>query len=728
MRYSFYIDFGNGYQQAYPDFIDKFKIVRRIGVDDIEKYFYRILWGKIQFSNKPFLFSSTNLDTYRIFDFIKNDAFNYDTKITVKFITDNIEIVGYFGKNDCTFDDDRKILTVTPSVIDKYTDILENWETEVNFDNWEFTNGTTNIEITNVELKTFQDWPYPSLTIGGQPYTPRNLVTQKAYEEEGGLSAYFDGNKPKESLFDDEYWGFGGTHVIYTSFPEEHGDFSLADRVEILSQEPNLVNASTLPIQYGDYELSKFRVYEGTRTGGLFGNKWRQLYCETWFSREEEIKIDVVDPGNDYGFESPIGEGWHMRISRIKGGKNAHLWTRKPFNGAYSESWGAPVEFINNGLSNYSWNWYKYMETSLQYDNSMNSIQLESTINVRDFLEHIIHNTSSSLANMQFKSTFFFNDLEEELEVLNNTNGFNYVTGAKNYLNNIKLFFTKDLVIPSDDEVGAYPVFTLRSILEDLNKVFVNKLTWFIDDNGYFRIEHVRFVDLRKTALDISNDELIKFTSYWEFDKSIMFEHYKYNQINSGYVDFTNNTVLFNKIISNNRNTDLKKEYSTSLISTDAKYCILNSGDIKEGVVLITTDDNNNVLNKTGIISNVVETNGFLALSNILYDFGRYEGMWYSGVMNGFDVFFTVTDRNKLGTELKLKGLKKSLFYKTQLGVGLIDEGEVDFENENTIIKLRYRYNSNVNGDVFALVFQKETDFIGAINNWADIDNYIISN
>lgn len=727
MRYNFYIDIGSGYQQAYPDFIDKFKITRKIGVDDIEKYFYRILWGKIQFSNKPYLYSQTNSNVYRIFDFIQNNTLGFDTKITVKFTTDNFEVIGYFGKNDCTFDYDRKILTVTPATVDQYTDILENWESEVNFDEWEFTNNTVTVEITNTELETIQDWPYPSITVGGQPYTPRNLIKEKDYVDNSGLYLYFDGNKPKETLYEDSYYRFEGMHKIYTSIIEEFGSFSLLDRIEILGQEPNLVNALTLPIEYGDYELSKFRVYEGTRTGGLSGKRWRQLYCETWFSREEEIKIDVIDPSNEYGFESPVGEGWHMRITRIKGGKNAHLWTRKPFGGAYSESWGVPVEVQNNGTKNFSWNWYKYLETSLQYDNSANTIAIESTINLRDFFEHILNNTHSSLSAMQFKSTFFFNDLEEELEVLNGTDGYNYVTGAKNYLNGLKLFFTKDLTVPGDDEVGAYPRFTLRSILEDLNKVFINKLTWFIDENGYFRIEHVRWVDLRKIPLDISTDELLKFTTYWEYDKAIMFEEYFYNQINSGYIDFTKNSVVFNKIVSNNRNTDLKKEYSTSLISTDARYCILNSTEIKEGIILITVDENDIVLNKTGIISGVVETNGYLALSNILYDFGRYEGMWHTGVMNGFNVFFTVTERNKLGTELKLKGLKKSLFYTTQIGIGLIDEGEIDFENENTIIKLRYRYNSNVNGDVFALVFQKESDFVGAVNNWADIDNYVIN-
>jgi hypothetical protein len=63
----------------------------------------------------------------------------------------------------------------------------------------------------------------------------------------------------------------------------------------------------------------------------------------------------------------------------------------------------------------------------------------------------------------------------------------------------------------------------------------------------------------------------------------------------------------------------------------------------------------------------------------------------------------------------------------------MLDSGKIDFENENTRIVLRYRYNSDATGDIFAIVFQKEEDgprlsFQGAENVWADIDNYSINN
>ena len=73
---------------------------------------------------------------------------------------------------------------------------------------------------------------------------------------------------------------------------------------------------------------------------------------------------------------------------------------------------------------------------------------------------------------------------------------------------------------------------------------------------------------------------------------------------------------------------------------------------------------------------------------------------------------------------LSLRGLQVSMFYKTQLGVGILTKGVIDFENENTFT-LKYRNDSSAMGDLFVLYFKKETDFAGAVNAWADIDNYI---
>ena len=734
MRYDFYIDIGGGYALAYPDNVEPFKITREAGDDDIEKFFYRIEWGKVQFSNKPNLYQTTTNDVYRLFDYIEANNFSFSIPIKFKVVTPKVTIEGYAGRNDFYFDSDRKILSVTPAVLDKYTPILENWETEVDFDDFTF-DGITVSATLQAKLVTMADWPYPSIYgTDNPPVTPRNRIKEKDYDNHGELYLYFDGNAPKDELYQDSYYKFEGIHYIYSDggggWVENYTSMDLQQRIDTLGWEVTPDNRETVPDEYGGWELSKFRVYEGTRTGGLSGKRWRNLYCHTWFSREEIVKIDVPDGTSDWGYEEPIGEGWCMRGTRWKAGKPAHLWTRKPFDGAYSEDWQTPVEFVNdNGSKEWNFTWNKYVETSLLYDDEDSEVlEYGTSIALRDFIEYILQNSAPELANMEFKSTFFFNDFQTSVPVLTGTSGFNYVTGRYNYLMGSRVIFGKDITIPEDGVVADNPAYKLKDVLSDLNKTFANRLTWFIDDAGYFRIEHFRWPDMFRAPLDISTNPLLAFTTQWEYDKANMFETYKYEQKNAGYPDFTNNIIEYDKVVSNNRNKDNSKKVSTDLFTTDFGYCALNPNKIDDNaLILIAVDDGNYILNQVGIISGNDETNGMMALSNLLVDFATYQGMWHEGTINGNFSYFKTTDRNKLGIELELEGTQLSLFYTTQIGIGIIDDGILDLDLENTKIKLRYRYNSNVNGDQFVLVFQKETDFVGAKNNWADIDNYEIT-
>lgn len=738
MRYKFYIDFtsGNGteYVRAYPDMVEPFNLRVKEDNDEIGENFYRLEWGKIKFRNNPKLFKETSNNVYRLFSILDDVNFPFSRAIYIKYeIEGSFTAIGYFGKNDCRYDYDRKIFDVTPAILDQYTNIYENNKKEIDFSDWEFTEGEIKVSVANSHLVTMQDWPWPAPKLAGyeQIYvTPRNLVKEKDYQAAGKLMAYFEGGKPKETLFSDRYWCFAGQHRIYMVDNQsvQYANYDLGQRVAILGQKVTPDNRVTIPNEYGDWELSSFKVYEGTRGGGLSGNRWRQLYCHTKFSREETIKIDVVNEEAKYGFEPPIGDGWNMRGVRFINGKNAHLWTRVPFNGGYSNSWELQSEVVNNEGSSFDWNWYRSLESKLLYDDDQNSFTFVTGIDFRAFIEHILHSMHPSLSGMAFKSTFFYNDYEEELAILNSASGFNYVNGQKNAFNHLKLFFTRDLVEHDEKERDTIPKITLENALNDINKVFANTLVWFIDTHGNFRIEHKKYMDLKRGTLNLIGNDLLNFTTEWSFDKARMFDEFIYNQVNAGYVDFTGNKVSFDHVISNNRNSDNKAVIDTEYITTDAAYCILNPTSLKQGIILLATDGTGNVMNHTGRISMSEETNGFLAMSYLLYEFGRYEGVWHVGVMNGENVNFNTTIRNKLGIELALDGRKESLFYVTQIGLGILDSGKIDFENETTRIILRYRYNSAVTGDIFAIAFQKEGDAIDAVNVWADIANYSINN
>ena len=543
------------------------------------------------------------------------------------------------------------------------------------------------------------------------------------------MNLYFEDGAPKQSLYADSYYGFAGSNLILTT--GFYGNFNIQDRIDILGQTPTSDKDSSgyyahLPADYGDFELCKFRVYEGNKTGGLSGKRWINLYCQTWFAREEIIKVDVEDTDSEWGFEKPEGDGWHMRLPIKKNGKNAHTWTRKPFNGAYESSWtlGNIIENTSN-ISN-TWYWSKYLESSINYPTSTSTGNLKTSINFKDFFEYLFSNSATELIGMKLKSTFFLNDDEDTFMSLVGSHGNNYVTGNKNYLNNCRFIFTKDIQPEESDKKNKVVKISIKKLFDELNKLFCNTLGFFIDDSGSLRIEHISIIDLYKNSINISNLDEIKFTSKWSFDKQQMFEKFEFNMVNSAYPDFCNNTTTFDKMVSNNRNQDSKLSLETTLISSDIKYCILNPSEISDGIILCAFDSKNILINSKCILSGEVEPNGVLSLSNILYDFATYEGIWIQGKINELYSNFRNTKRTKLGIEITLKGFYESMFFNTQFGIGMLDGGSIDFTNEITKIKLRYRYDSGVENDLFRIMFQKATDSSDSIDVIADIGNYEI--
>lgn len=735
MRYKAYIDFTSGdinspeFIEVFPENIENLNISR---VDtsksfDITQYFWRIEFGNVTIKNRPDKFHNTGNEAYRLFDRIH--SLDFSQVILFKIVSHNLSTVGYFGRNDCNFDYDMKIVKFTPSTLDRYTDILENWEEDVKIKNLKFDEDKLQVIINNDYLVTKVDWPYTysfklplSNNVITLTDTPRNRVKEKDYNN-NGLMTFIDGQKPKMQLFSDSYWGFGGYHnILSTQAQYDYSQYSLDDRISILGEE----GTEDLVPEYGDWELSHYRVYEGSRTGGLSGNRWRNLYCNTWFSREEIITVDEYDE-NDVLIPPP-GDGWHQRDARIREGKPAHFWTRRPFNGAYSdaEAWELQPIVLNDNSKDYGYTWYRYIETKLAYDTSNNSIDIYSSLPLRNYIKFLLNNSSSKLANMDVVSTFLFNDYEEELEILKNTVGFNYVSGFSNHLNNLRVIPTWAMRILSPSEEANIPLYTLKETLDDLNKFFANNLCFFITDNNELRIEHIRYMDLKRDIIDVSNGKLLPYTTKWDYDKSSMYERYNITHVNSAYEDFTDNKIEFDSIISNSRNKKQKAAIKTEIFSSDVKFAVYNPNDLEDGLILVVAK-NFVVEQYTCPISSQSMPNGIIALSNVLLDFARYESVWHYGKINDVTTDFTTTQRNKVGIEITLQGRLFSMFYITQIGIGIVESCKYDLDEETTKLVLRYRYNSGVNGDTFAIVYQKRNDFNGAENIWADIDNYLVN-
>ena len=791
MRYKVYIDITNddveNFVEFFPDNLAPFKLTRG---DD--QYFKRFGWGEISISNDPDLYAATSSSIYKLYDVIS--ALDFTFEIKVKFVSDTHTILGYFGVNDCEFDDDRKMISVTPTIQDDYTAILESWETEIPISTIEYSTDEIDLNITSLGTRTKSDWDmYWRIPQANTPVPHISYYLDTYNDDIGGINGFFDGEAPKRSLInlasnpfkqsdgqtlEDRESVLGEdfsslTLSAYVSFDEYDSFASSGSTNDVVTfggltyksiqsgntgNQPDIsplwwevIYVGELFPEKGDFELSELTIWQGT-SYNLSGFGWMiNLYCSTKFSRDEFRKIDVVDVSDPSGYEPPSGSGWHMREKILVEGEAGHLWTRKPYNGAYTEDWVLQDQETNDsGESTYR-PWFIRRTTKIFYPDDTNSKTITSTVTLKSFLEFIFQNTSSEFTGKSVYSTFFFNDNEASLPILANRigEGLNYVNMSDNYLNQCRIFFTKDLITDLDTtDTDNFPKITLKDTLEDLVRLFKNNIYWYMDSSLNLHIEHIKYLDLTLNATDIRYeiDDITKrieleFTESWKYDKSKMYNLIELRQVNAGGVDFTENTIIFDKIVSNKRNVDIKQELETSIFSTDLRYAIENGNDLESGVILITTKNELKppdpedplvsiltivVRNKVGFISEVSEVNGYMALSNLLYDFGRYEGVWTEGTLNGAEnTAFVYPTRSKQGDEILLRGANfDSLFYITNLGVGLLDDGTVDFSEENTTLNLLYRYNSVPNSDGFVLMVQKETDFVGAEEIWFDIGNY----
>ena len=97
-----------------------------------KEMFSRYDWDKITLRNEPKYAG----DAAHLYFILSNIAIDQEVRIKVVVPSDMVDpdtitIRGYFGTNDCEFDGDRKSIIIAPTILDQYTDLVENWETKI---------------------------------------------------------------------------------------------------------------------------------------------------------------------------------------------------------------------------------------------------------------------------------------------------------------------------------------------------------------------------------------------------------------------------------------------------------------------------------------------------------------------------------------------------------------------------------------------------------------------
>ena len=479
------------------------------------------------------------------------------------------------------------------------------------------------------------------------------------------------------------------------------------------------------------YELSEVTLYKdiGTNGQGLFGLlRHRFLFATCKYSRFEAWMPNATIP--------PVEDaGWVAHPSITKEGKV--LWTNLPYSGTTGWSLGSLITEDGEAAG---FGYSQRITSKRSYPSADTSVAAPSR-SLYNVLKTIFNGTHSSLINKDVISCFFFNDSDS---VITTNAGMNYfleiVTPdrASNFLNNIYCAHTYQFQTPSEDSEDSELKVSLKTILDELRKLFNYQIFWFINSNGNLQIEHLYYHDIGRSAfLDLTagaddptdynlNIHLLDEIQRWEYDKSKMFSLIEFDVENARYKDFTDNKITFKKIVSNKRNEDIKQTHNIRLLTTDLRYCVEYPEDLSNGLVLINTDGSGNSVSAWVPLANTDWENGNIALSNLLYRFA-YEGVFTEGKINGIHKNFAVTVRSKRGDTITIKGIYNYDFYKTIIGMGMIESVDYDIDRETTVLTILYRFGSSANTDsgldlksadietdLFRLMVSIKGDFEGA--------------
>lgn len=165
----FYIKINDGSEiEVFPTKYEPF--VKELEENEM---FYRYKWGNIEFRNNPFQYNKTSNQAYLIYN-ILNALQRYD-EIFIRFkdFDNDIEIKGYCGVVDGQFKNDEihKVITITPTIIDRYTNLIENYKEKV-----DVLNGGDKNKIINGDFETWEgDIPF-GWNVGADPDMERYYI------------------------------------------------------------------------------------------------------------------------------------------------------------------------------------------------------------------------------------------------------------------------------------------------------------------------------------------------------------------------------------------------------------------------------------------------------------------------------------------------------------------------------------------------------------------------
>ena len=272
----------------------------------------------------------------------------------------------------------------------------------------------------------------------------------------------------------------------------------------------------------------------------------------------------------------------------------------------------------------------------------------------------------------------------------------NPVTGLDNKYRSVLIFQISDMKPTSDAATKA--MYSIKT-LEDIFSVFECK--WYINDNGYFIVEHKSFFDnglsydsINEVGLDISDMNIKTEITYSEdlpYRETMSFAY----SINPDFVGVP--IDCYGNIV--NRREDVStKEHSFGGIATDLNQIVSNPNDVgNDGFFIMTAEINNLTQTATahtsdGILTGSTLSNGYMSTSQLQDYFWRYGRSVGYGIMNRRFEEFT---QKRIITHSDIvvhncQEFNPSKLVRTSYGDGEVVEASQNLNDKKLTLTLKY--------------------------------------
>ena len=428
-----------------------------------------------------------------------------------------------------------------------------------------------------------------------------------------------------------------------------------------------------------DSERSEWQIEKIIESQITFSGDTFELFnsCYTWI-REVAISMDIAGVPI-----SPSGSGWVVREAINYNGMPAHKWTRLPYGGAY----------------------YMFSDYTHTHDCDADPCTHMFQVNFPDVLDShtsqkplsevgsaLVLGACPSLSGM--RSDFF--EINPPGDTPGYVAGTNYVTGVASKINNLGLIQVSSfLTVISGTVEEIVSDMTLKQLLDAL-KIFFN-CKWFVDDDGYVRIEHISWFQ-RTVGIDttIGSDNIRRNKSkkQFKFDKQEIPLREKFNCVYQGYLDFVGKDIKYDSPCVNPRKTNT---YTVPKFSTDLQNIRDKASDVNDfnSFILLARDSGDDVLSEVGELSGDTIENVHLGWANLHENYYKYHRFLPQGYMNDALTNFLSVRKTKRQVPIQSIGCCRNPnplydLVKTDLGDGQIDKMSKDNRDEDFTFELLY--------------------------------------